>query len=272
MYLDQFHHQILGPNQGPKVVFLHGLMGSGANWRKITTQLEDDYHILVFDQRGHGRSLQPEKGYRPEDYADDLSKILDDLSWEKIILVGHSMGGRNALNFASRWPQRVMGLVLEDISPGSDDETVSHIEGLLALVPTPFESRAAAKSFLLEQFPQLIKGNKRAEQLGQYFYSNIEEKPNGQADWRFYKPGVLASLKEGRVQERWHELQSLNMPTLVVRGETSTDLTLEHFAKMQSLNKNVQGVEIAAAGHWVHSDQPQQFLQTLKSFFATLPK
>ena len=266
-FLNQFHHQILGPVQGPKVVFLHGLMGSGANWRKITAQLQNAYHILVFDQRGHGRSFHPESGYAPEDYADDLAHILDDLSWEKVILVWHSMGGRNALNFAFRWPHRVSKLVLEDISPGLAEQATSYIEGLLKLVPSPFASRAEAKIFLLEEFPAHLAGNPRAEQLAQYFYSNIEEKSNGQADWRFSKSGVLASLREGRSQERWSELQTLTMPVLVVRGANSPDLSRQDFDRMLQLNSKVHGVEIPDAGHWVHSDQPELFLRELELFF-----
>lgn len=270
MYLDQFHHQILGSVHGPKAVFLHGLMGSGANWRKITARLENAYHILVFDQRGHGRSFHAPSGYRPEDYADDLAKILDDLGWEKVILVGHSLGGRNALNFASRWPHRVTGLVIEDITPGSDDSTIAHIEGLLQLVPTPFASRTEAKNFLLSEFPAKIANNARAEQLAQFFYSNIEEKEDGRADWRFSKAGILASLHEGRRRERWDEFQGLKMPTLVVRGAESNDLPRADFDRMLKLNPMARGVEIPEAGHWVHADQPELFSEELKKFFSTL--
>src|SRR5512135_2152018 len=99
-YLDNFSYQVLGNEKGAKVVFLHGLMGSGVNWRKIAQSLEADYQVLIFDQRGHGRSFQPSSGYAPEDYANDLALILEELRWEKILLVGHSMGGRNALHFA----------------------------------------------------------------------------------------------------------------------------------------------------------------------------
>ena len=106
-FLNHFNYQLLGDPQAPKLVFLHGLMGSAANWRKITTAFTEKYHILLYDQRGHGRSFQPSSGYKPEDYASDLQQILKELGWEKIFLVGHSLGGRNALNFAFKNPKNL---------------------------------------------------------------------------------------------------------------------------------------------------------------------
>lgn len=270
-YLNQFHHQILGPEAAPKLVFLHGLMGSSANWRKVTSSLGNAYHILVFDQRGHGRSFQPKMGYRPEDYSDDLFKILNELGWDRVRLVGHSMGGRNALNFSHRWPQRVIGLVLEDIGPDASAEAVDRIEHLIGLVPTPFANRAEAKSFLLEKFPTLIPENLQAQILAQYFYSNMDERSDGLTDWRFSKAGVLESLRAGRERERWDELRGLEMPTLIVRGENSLDLNRPIYERMLRENPRLTGVEIAKAGHWVHSDQPEAFVTVLKNFLGGLP-
>jgi len=270
--LNQFHHQILGNPSGPKLVFLHGLLGSAANWRKVTSLMEGDYHILVFDQRGHGRSFQPESGYAPEDYALDLKEILDQLGWERVLLVGHSMGGRNAIAFAHQWPHRVIGLVIEDIGPDSAEEGMARIEKLLSLVPTPFTSRAAAKKFLLEEYPKLIPWNSDPMTLARFFYSNIEEKDDGTADWRFHMPGILASLHEGRVKERWAEWKSLNMPILVIRGERSTDLSRSTFERMLNENPGVRGVEIPGVGHWIHFADTERFAAELKNFFASLPK
>src|SRR6185437_2661695 len=108
----QLYHQIAGNPEGHKLVFLHGLMGSLANWRRITPAFENDYEILTLDQRGHGRSFQPATGYEPSDFAADLAACLDELGWTRSHLVGHSMGGRNALEFASLFPQRTASLVV----------------------------------------------------------------------------------------------------------------------------------------------------------------
>lgn len=256
--LKQFHYQLYGQNTSPKLVFLHGLMGFGANWRKIVSGLEDQFQILTLDQRGHGRSIKPETGYAPENYADDLLEILNELGWDRIHLVGHSMGGRNAVNFASRFPQRVISLVIEDISPESKPEDVERYEKLLGRVPTPFQNKKEAKEFLLNDFGDPVLGN--------YFYSNLVENEQGLVDWRFSKNGILESVRLGRKINRWDEWTSLKMPTLLVRGENSQDLPQEIYEKMLRENGNVEGIIIKDAGHWVHFDQAEQFLKVIKGF------
>ncbi len=77
---------------------------------------------------------------------------------------------------------------------------------------------------------------------------------------------MIESVKAGRNRDRWDEVESLSMPTLLVRGENSQELSRENYHKMLDLNEVLRGVEIPQAGHWVHSDQPQAFLDAIKSF------
>ena len=265
-YLAQFHHQFFGPENGRKWVFVHGLMGYGQNWRKIISGLEATERCLSFDQRGHGRSIKPATGYAPEDYAFDLHQILEELDWNEIILVGHSMGGRNVLNYASRFPQRIQKLVIEDIGPEGKPSALEYYQNLLGVVPTPFASREQAKAFFADVFPHKVQTKESIQVLAQYFYSNLEEKEDGGLDWRFSKDGILDSVRTGRGGDRWDEVQSLTLPTLLVRGEKSGELSPEVYQKMLDANSMIKGVVIPGAGHWVHSERPEAFLQTLKDF------
>lgn len=248
-------------------MFLHGLMGSAANWRRIAKAFEDDFEVLAFDQRGHGRSFHAKDGYSRRDYAKDLELILNDLGWAEIALVGHSMGGRNAMEFASILPQRVKALVIEDIGPASSELAVSRTDKLIELVPTPFASRQAAKDFFEKEYPDKISFHSQPEVISRFFLSNIEEKPDGTQDWRFDKEAIFASVRTGGGEELWHKFSSLKVPTLVVRGENSTDLPVKIFERMLAVLPGVRGVEIQGAGHWVHFDQPDAFIKVLKEFF-----
>jgi Predicted hydrolases or acyltransferases (alpha/beta hydrolase superfamily) len=265
-YLDNFNYKISGPATGRRWVFLHGLMGYGQNWARITSALEVTEQCLVYDQRGHGKSFQPQDGYAPEDYADDLKLILDELGWEKIILVGHSMGGRNVLNFASRFPDYVEKLVIEDIGPEAMEGAHLYYEELLNVVPTPFANREVARDFFKVEFPKLAKTREKVEVLAGYFYSNMTEKPDGTLDWRFSKHGIIDSVKAGRNKDRWKEVAGLSMPTLIIRGENSPELSRENYHRMLDSNRMLRGVEIPQAAHWVHADQPQVFVETIKEF------
>lgn len=248
-------------------MFVHGLMGYGQNWRRIIGALESTERCLAFDQRGHGRSFKPESGYAPEDYADDIKKIADELGWEKFILVGHSMGGRNVLNFASRYPERLSHLVIEDIGAEGNPQAHEYYEYLLDLVPTPFVNRAKARSYFFEDFVTTAKTRENVQVMANYFYANMEEKPDGSVDWRFSKKGILDSVKLGRVGDRWAEVAALKTPTLLVRGANSKELSQESYQRMLDSNRPMMtGVEIPGAGHWVHSDQPQAFIEAIKMF------
>lgn len=255
-YLEQFFHQITGPSESPKLVFLHGVMGFAANWRRIAKNFEDRYQVLVFDQRGHGRSLRPAVGYSPFDYAEDLRKIIDELGWPKILLVGHSMGGRNALEFASQWPERVEKLVIEDIGPSLNPIGAALVLRLIDSVPVPFESKRAARAWFDAEFLKLYSNHTNPKGLAEYLYANLTENESKQAVWRFYEPGIRESIEQGRAQERWDEIRGLAMPTLLVRGEFSRDLPRETYEEILRVNPRIQGIEIAGAGHWVHSDRP----------------
>lgn len=266
--LNQIHYQILGESTDsrPPLVFLHGLMGYGLNWKRIANAFQSSGQVLIFDQRGHGKSYHPEKGYSPEDYADDLALLLEALHWETIDLVGHSMGGRNALNFASRFPQRVRRFVMVDMGPEVAPGSSERIQGLIDLVPVPFQNKLLAKEFFMNEFPKLIHQNPQAQTLGQYFYANMTEDEKGLVSWRFSMKAILESLKEGRTKKYWSEWESLSMPTLVIRGEKSEDLTSEIYLEMLKRNPLCRGVELREAGHWVHFEQPIEFTQVLKRF------
>lgn len=264
--IKNFNYVIMGSGN-KKLVFLHGLMGYGSNWRTLAKQFEKEYQILLLDQRGHGKSIHPPTGYAPEDYADDLKLILEHLQWEKIFLVGHSMGGRNALNFSYRFPGYVEKLVILDIGPESDPAGEKSIRDLINLVPVPFANKEAAREFFQNNFSSLYKGPENPRTLGLFLYSNLED-VGGKMNWKFYLPGILESVKLGRVSDRWSEVKALAMPTLVIRGEKSKDLSPKIFSQMIECNPNIQGKEVLGAGHWVHADKPNEVAAILREFFA----
>ncbi len=272
-YLQNFKFDVggsdeLGTKNG-RLVFLHGLMGGAANWRKITGHFRKTYQTLAFDQRGHGRSFHPASGYQPSDYADDLYKILQELGWDRVHLVGHSMGGRNAMNFAARYPKMLTSLVIEDIGPQGTRRAMDRTLRLLDIVPAPFPDRAAAKSFFENDFPKLMPHHPQRAFLGSYLYTNMEEKSDGTADWRFQKDGIVESLRAGHENPRWDEFEKITTPTLLVRGELSDDLPEDEYKEMLRRNPHVRGVQIAGTGHWLHFEKSREFIRVLEEFWAS---
>ena len=274
-YLQNFKYEISGPSSEHKLVFLHGVMGSGANWRRVVPHFQNSYQVLTFDQRGHGWSFKPATGYAPEDYSLDLRLILDELNWNKVSLIGHSMGGRNALHFAQKYPQRLEALVIEDIGPQGQLEVMEKTIRMVEMVPVPFASKFEAKQYFEGEFTRALMststvGGRSLEQariLAQYFYTNIESRADSSADWRFSKNAIISSLRQGHFQPRWDAVRDLTIPTLFIRGEHSEDFPKDEFAKVLALkNPFIRGAEVPNAGHWVHFDNPAGFITAVSEF------
>lgn len=284
-FLSNFHYSVLGTNTQQRVVFIHGLMAFAANWRKIANRLEDDFQCLIYDQRGHGRSFKPEPGYSVEDgslysaeggslyspevFAEDLNKITNELGWDKFHLVGHSMGGRNAMVFAHLYPQKVRTLTIEDIGPDSDTSMKDYYRNMLQNIPTPFADKVAVKNFFDHEFKNTFASKEPPAVLSTFLQANLEEKPDGAYDWRFSKNAVLEIVREGHLQDRWLEVSSLKMPVLLIRGEKSHILKQETYEKMLAVNPNITGIELKGAGHWVHYEKFEEFVQEFRHFISS---
>ncbi|MCR9082767.1 MAG: alpha/beta fold hydrolase, partial [Cyclobacteriaceae bacterium] len=101
---------------GQPLVILHGLFGSADNWFSIARELEKDFTLYLVDQRNHGDSPQDEE-WNYSVMVEDLKELLDDEGLSEVFLMGHSMGGKTAMNFAIEYPDRVKKLIVADISP-----------------------------------------------------------------------------------------------------------------------------------------------------------
>ena len=266
MHADNFNFSILGTNSGQRVVFLHGLMAFSANWRKIANRIEDQYQCLIYDQRGHGRSFKPESDYSLATLAEDLNKITDELGWTEFNLVGHSMGGRVAMVFAAKYPQKVKTLCIEDVGAENLPESLRYYERMQNILPTPFASKDSMKSFFKDDFLKLFAAQENGAVLVSFLQANQEEKPDGTYDWRFSKKAIFDIVKEGQVNDRWLEVSSFKMPVLLVRGENSHILSAEEYEKMLKVNPVIEGVEVKDAGHWLHYEKFAEFTKLLLDF------
>jgi esterase len=266
MIKNLFNAQLTGNDNSSRCLFLHGLMGSLNNWRTTISKLEKTHQCLVFDQRGHGRSFKPDGGYSVNDYADDIKQILDELGWKKLCLIGHSMGGRNALRFAHLYPKYVEKLVIEDIGPEPVLGNERYYQELLSTVPTPFLNRTLARDYFKGQFQSVAKVRGSVEQVAQFLNANLEEKQDGKMSWRFSKEGILETVEKGLQLNQWVDIKGLSCPTLLIRGGNSLELPHAIYEKILLENKLIQGVTIENAGHWVHADQPEQFFIELQRF------
>ena len=251
-----------GATLGSPLVLLHGLMGYGSNWARFWPHFSPGRPVLALDQRGHGRSKKPSSGYTLKDYATDLKELLNVLSWDKVHLMGHSMGGRVAILFSSLYPNQVSSLLLEDVG-AFPSRIASRVAEMIHSIPTPFSSPQKAKLFLQERFssdPIMVD----------FLYSNMERKENSNYDWRFSREGILETIQDMEKRNDLGIFSSLRMPTLLVRGEKSVYLSKEDAEKMKDSNPNVELSVVQGAGHLIHFTHSKELAGLTQNFISSV--
>ena len=169
---------------------------------------------------------------------------------------------RQSLFFADRYPELVKKLVIVDIGPTSDWDSMLSIQEKMNFVPVPFATRQEARSFMENEF----LGKYKNKMVMEFFYSNLV-KSGDVYDWVFSPSAITQTLEFSRLADYWSEFKSLSMQTLLIRGGLSSDLTQEDFEKVVANNSNISGKVVEGAGHWVHAEKPLETIGIIRDFF-----
>lgn len=257
-------------HESKTIVFIHGLLGWGLNWSPIIKYFESEFHVLTYDQRGHGRSDHSISPYTTENYAQDLKEILDFLEIKSVHLVGHSMGARTAQAFSVMYPGKVLSLTLEDMGPQPEVESTLATQQMILNVPVPFASKSEMDSFFESEFKVKTASEDTQKQvMANFLKANLLRQEDGKISWRFHLDGVLQTLDEG-LRPRWTEFRSISVPTLILKGQNSKHLTDETFKLMMQTLPHAKGHIVGDVGHWIHYQTPEVFSQYVLKFLHDL--
>jgi len=144
------HYLTWGEPEQPVLIMLHGLRSYAATWHLLAPLLAEHFYVVALDQRGRGQSDWAEySSYQTEYYVHDLEDLIAELKVDQIILLGHSLGGTNALEFTRLHPEQVQVLIVEDIGPGSSiqGEGAARIRHEMQSTPLSFASWDEATTF-----------------------------------------------------------------------------------------------------------------------------
>ncbi len=242
---------------GPPLLFLHGVTSSCSSWDYISPQFISDYRVMVFDLRGHGLSSKPASGYSwAEDYAADLVAFIDTHLDEPAILVGHSLGAAIAVPIAASTPDKVRAVVMED-PPVFVRETpmLTHnrFKPVLTMKQMPYELR-------VERFMDIMGADRdaatrRADDLEAVSEQALLELMGGQSSYRV---------------EYW--LPMMSCPSLVILGspERGGVVARDDRPRLERLLTNTTLVEWGDVGHSIHIEQPERFVSEVKRFLESL--
>jgi pimeloyl-ACP methyl ester carboxylesterase len=260
----------LAKDKAPSLVFIHGLLGWGLNWGPVLKYFEEDYHIITYDQRGHGRSFQPDTGYAPEDYAEDLAEILKSLEIKSAHIIGHSMGARTAQTFAVNYPGQTKSLVIEDMGPNPENTSTMSTQQMILSVPAPFKSKKDVDAFFDSEFKvKTAADDTQKSVMANFLKANLTRNSEGEITWRFHLKGILETLEQG-LKPRWSEFKCIEVPTLILKGENSKHLSLETFNIMKDSLPGAEAEVIPNVGHWIHYQAPEVFSQYVLKFLRKL--
>ena len=241
---------------GEPLVILHGLFGSLDNWQTIARQLAENYWVFIVDQRNHGKSPHHDAFSYPL-MAEDLHHFLQAKWIPRAHIMGHSMGGKTAMQFALTYPDMVEKLIIVDITPGENPrrhETV--FAGLQSLKLDEISSRSEADLALQETVTDFG--------VRQFLLKNLGRDKNGGYRWKMNLPAILANYNNILAAIE-HDI-TFDGDVLFIKGAQSDYVNPENEPLIKGLFPEADVETIADAGHWVHADQPATLLQLVRDF------
>ena len=259
------HYIDWGTAGKPTMVLLHGLMSEAHCWDDVAPVLRQDYHVLALDQRGRGGSdWSPDGDYSIDAYVADLAAFANALDLGHFILVGHSMGGRNAMAFTARYANMVTKLVIVDIGPVIPDSYMERIAVLLDASPEEFDSFDDVVKWQAQQslFATLSESDIRRR-----LTHSVKELPNGKVVWS--NDPVIRDQRRQRgvtAQDIWSEMGNIVIPTLIMRGVDSIPFPREMAQQMVQVIPNGELGEIQRAAHMIYDENPDDFFKALRDF------
>lgn len=242
---------------GLPVLILHGLFGSLDNWISIARALAENHFIVyIIDQRNHGQSPHSED-FNYSLMADDLKEFIFEHSVKNPIVIGHSMGGKTVMQFACKYPELTEKLIVVDISPAY--YPVHHheiIDALFSLHLDEIKNRNEAE----EQLSHKIKDFG----VRQFLLKNLYRKNAYQFAWRFNLPSIAKNIEE--VGKALFNEALFEKPTLFIGGTQSNYINKENESLIYKHFPNAQIKMAQGAGHWIHAETPETFLEICLNF------
>lgn len=242
--------------EGPALVILHGIGSRATSWAPVAEALAASYEVIAIDHRGHGASSHPATGYLIDDYADDLSAVIDLLGLERPLVMGHSLGGMTTLEWARRHPDRAAAIVLEDAPMRRGGPGVEELfDGWIATSQLPVEE---------------VRARYAADNPG-WSPADIARRADAVTS---VAPGVFVEMKEYMLAQGGISTvptyAGVVSPVLLVYGDVEQGGMVPDF-DARAFGETVPNAElahIAGGSHSLHRDSPQAFLAAVEPFLA----
>jgi len=249
----QLFHKEFG--SGKPLVILHGLFGFSDNWQSHAKSLSSYYRVILFDLRNHGRSPWDDN-HAYEDMALDVAESLDQLSVDKACFIGHSMGGKVLMHLGLNHGSYIDKMIVVDM--GTKSYPMHHQDVIHAIQSVNIESVTARS-----QVNEMLKPILASEGLRQFLLKNLYWKEKGVLAWRMNVKTLVKNMEE--VLSALPDGEILN-ESLFIRGGLSNYILDDDVDLIQNQFPNSELLTIDGAGHWVHAEASEAFLEATLSF------
>jgi esterase len=242
--------------QGQPLLVLHGLFGMLDNWQSVAGHLDKDHLVVLIDQRNHGRSPHTDS-MSYQEMATDIRDFMENRWMYNAAIMGHSMGGKTAMQLALMYPGMVSRLIVVDISPvryPAGHEAI--FRALLNADLSHAKSRGAVDAQIQTEI-----GDPR---IRQFLMKNLRRTKAGSYEWRINLPVIYRDYEKilGPI-ECDHPFEG---PALFIRGGKSGYVLPEHESRIRAFFPEAEILTIPNAGHWVHADAPAALIQAVREF------
>ena len=253
-----------GTEGKPPMICMHGHTGQAHIWDEFAEFMSDHYHVYAIDQRGHGGSDWTTAGYERDDFVSDLAAFVDAFGFEKVTLVGLSMGGWNSILYTPQHQDKVERVVIVDIGPESSEES-RRLRGTRPPTPLEYDSFDAAVEFARAGNPWATDARLRRD-----LEDRLKQRDDGKWAWKADPQLMTVPLSDMESQESidryWRSLEAIRCPIMEVRGLGSPLLSDDIIERMCKANPLFVNVDVEDAGHVVPVDKPEEFIQVTRGF------
>ena len=241
---------------GPVVIILHGLFGSLDNWQSMAKMLSDHFSVYCLDLRNHGKSPHTEEFLIPL-MAEDVMQFINDHHLEVVNIIGHSMGGKVALEMLNTKNNLIDKTIVLDIAPKSYPKGHEQIfKAMYALDLESLTSRKQADEQLQELIPDYT--------VRQFILKNLDRDKDGKFMWKMNLDAIYKNYDEINKEIILNE--SILNEILFVKGSLSKYILDEDEIKIKASLPNAKFQQVEGAGHWIHADKPKELLEIINQF------
>ncbi len=255
---------------GDPFIILHGLFGSSDNWLPIAKKMAAYFTVYLPDLRNHGNSPH-RNSHTYFDLKNDLLEFMNEHQIEQAVLLGHSMGGKTLMFFATDYPERVKALLIADVAPKNYSKLKKHHKqkAFHEMIVNTMSNFDFSKHQNRTEINRALLQDIKEDAYRQILLKNIRKNKHLHCfEWKLNHKTIqknLLHIMDG-MDEKIVRKERHNFPVLFIKGEHSNYITLEDEQLICKIFPKAKVTSISESGHWIHAEQPQLLIKSILDF------